>query len=81
MSSSFLASKKLTTALTRTFTYTTLVIGAFFLMIPFVWMVSTSLKEPGDVLKFPPEWIPDPFVWTNFREAVTLPYAPMTSVV
>ncbi|NLT43507.1 MAG: carbohydrate ABC transporter permease [Anaerolineae bacterium] len=77
MSGSLFASKKLTTGLTRTFTYIALVIGAFFLMIPFVWMVSTALKEPGDVLKFPPEWIPDPFVWTNFREAVTLPYAPM----
>ncbi|MGI6208739.1 MAG: carbohydrate ABC transporter permease [Anaerolineae bacterium] len=77
MTGSVFASKRLTTALSRTFTYTTLTIGACFLMIPFVWMVSTALKEPGDVLKFPPQWIPDPFVWGNFREAVTLPYAPM----
>lgn len=77
MTGSIFASKKLTTAITRILTYATLLVGAFFLMIPFVWMVSTSLKEPGDVLKFPPEWIPDPFVWTNFYEAITLPYAPM----
>ena len=77
MTGSIFASRKLGTAVTRILTYSTLVFGAFFLMIPFAWMVSTSLKEPGDVLKFPPEWIPDPFVWTNFYEAVTLPYAPM----
>ncbi len=76
MTGSVFASKKLTTALSRGATYTMLFIGAGFLMIPFVWMISTSLKEPGDVLKFPPEWIPDPFVWRNYIDAVTLEYAP-----
>ncbi|MGQ9555526.1 MAG: carbohydrate ABC transporter permease [Anaerolineae bacterium] len=70
------SSKRLSTAITRTATYLLLSIGAFFLLIPFAWMVSTALKEPGDALKFPPEWIPKPVVWHNFIEAVTLDYAP-----
>ena len=28
------------------------------MLIPFLWMVSTSLKDPGAVFNFPPEWIP-----------------------
>jgi len=73
---SVFSSKRLNTIIARTATYTILAIGAFFLLIPFAWMVSTSLKEPGDVLKFPPQWIPDPFVFRNYVDAVTLDYAP-----
>lgn len=76
MTASVFASKRLRTSFSRAVTYALLLTGACFLMIPFLWMVSTSLKEPGDVLKFPPEWIPDPFVWRNYYDAVTLPYAP-----
>src|SRR5690625_516695 len=42
--------------------------SAFFL-IPFLWMVSTSLKEITQVFTFPPEWIPKPFNWKNYIEA------------
>lgn len=44
-------------------------------MFPFAWMVSTSLKEPGAVFVWPPEWIPDPVRWQNYPEALTaLPF-------
>jgi len=43
--------------------------GAFVLMVPFAWMVSTSLKAPGTVFNWPPEWIPRPVVWSNYPEA------------
>lgn len=42
---------------------------ALLMVIPFVWMLSTSFKEMGQVLIFPPEWIPDPFVWQNYSDA------------
>jgi len=38
-------------------------------LIPFVWTVSTSLKETQDVFKFPPQWIPHPAHWENFPKA------------
>jgi len=41
------------------------------MIIPFLWMVSTSLKEPGSVFVFPPKWIPSPAVWENYRNAWT----------
>src|SRR5437879_6194562 len=41
------------------------------LMIPFFWMVSTALKDEGDVFLQPPKWIPSPVVWDNFHQAMT----------
>ena len=37
------------------------------LLIPFAWLLSTALKsEASDLFVFPPQWIPDPIVWSNF---------------
>jgi ABC-type glycerol-3-phosphate transport system permease component len=40
--------------------------------IPFLWMLSTSLKAPGDVLLQPPKWIPNPIKWENYVTAWTV---------
>jgi ABC-type glycerol-3-phosphate transport system permease component len=52
--------------------YTILLLGAFFILLPLVWMLSTSLKTPANVYKFPPEFIPDPIKFSNFPEALTI---------
>ena len=62
--------------MSQTILYAVMSLGAFLFLIPFVWMVSTALKEAGDVMKFPPEWIPQPVLWGNFKEAFTQDYAP-----
>lgn len=49
-----------------------LILGAVIVMIPLVWMLSTSLKPPDQVNKFPPIWIPKPFVWSNYVHALTI---------
>jgi multiple sugar transport system permease protein len=36
-------------------------------IVPFLWMVSTSLKEPSDLAGM--NWIPQRFAWENFRDA------------
>ena len=46
--------------------------GAFIIMIPLAWMVSTSLKRQGDVYLFPPQWIPLPPQWANYAEVLTV---------
>ncbi len=61
---------------TQTGQYAILALGAFLFLVPFAWMISTALKEAGDVMKFPPEWIPQPVLWGNFVEAFTQDYAP-----
>lgn len=57
-------------------TYAILIAGSGLLLIPLVWMISTALKLPGDVLVFPPVWIPDPVMWSNFPDSMTQSYAP-----
>lgn len=38
--------------------------------IPFLWMLSSSLKTLPDMAQFPPTWIPHPFAWTNYPDAM-----------
>lgn len=47
-----------------------LLVGSFFMLMPFVWMISTSLKDPSEIFTYPPVWIPDRFVWENYLETM-----------
>jgi multiple sugar transport system permease protein len=49
--------------------YLVLVVLSFIFTIPLLWMVTTSLKEQGQVFQVPPVWIPDPWRWDNYPEA------------
>jgi multiple sugar transport system permease protein len=49
-----------------------LISGSLVMLVPFAWMLSTSLKEPGDVFRYPPQWIPEPVRWENYQETVTV---------
>lgn len=72
----FWASRRRAYALKMMFVYLLLLAGGIIVSIPFVWMVSTSLKELGQVFLFPPVWIPNPIVWSNYQEALTaVPFA------
>ena len=46
-----------------------LAIGAILSTIPFLWMVSTSLKNMEEVYRFPPTFIPETVMWRNYIEA------------
>lgn len=50
--------------------YTLLIVGAFFFMIPFAWMLSSSLKELSQIFLYPPKWIPNPIRWDNYAKAL-----------
>ncbi|HLH73716.1 MAG TPA: carbohydrate ABC transporter permease, partial [Chloroflexota bacterium] len=41
-------------------------------LLPLLWMLSTSLTLSGRELSIPPHFIPDPIVWHNYLEAVTV---------
>lgn len=45
-------------------------IGAVITAIPLLWMLSTSLKEDGDVFLLPLQWWPRPILWSNYPEAL-----------
>ena len=39
------------------------------MVLPLVWMVSTSLKPRKDVFAYPPQFIPKTVQWENYRDA------------
>ena len=49
-----------------------LLAGSVVMLVPFAWMLSTSLKESGDIFVYPPQWIPRPVRWQNYVETVTV---------
>lgn len=48
--------------------YALLMAAALVLILPLLWLVSTSLKEAGRELSLPPRFIPRPAVWGNYLE-------------
>jgi ABC-type glycerol-3-phosphate transport system permease component len=55
--------------------YLLLTIGGLVMMVPFAWLVSSSLKSPQDIFVIPPEWIPADPQWSNYKEVMSkLPF-------
>jgi ABC-type glycerol-3-phosphate transport system permease component len=52
----------------RALTYALLVALSCVFIIPFAWAVSASFKKIDGVYMFPPQWIPSPAHWENYRE-------------
>jgi len=50
------------------FTYALLVLVAFALLLPLVWMISASLKGDEEIFAIPPTWIPETLHWQNYAE-------------
>ncbi|MBR1584374.1 MAG: carbohydrate ABC transporter permease [Clostridia bacterium] len=46
--------------------YIVLIALSAFTLIPFVWMISASLKLDREVFTFPMKWIPETFHWENY---------------
>ncbi|MCI3922810.1 carbohydrate ABC transporter permease [Paenibacillus sp. TRM 82003] len=53
----------------RSTAYVLLIVGAFAMILPFFWMVSTSLKPANEVMLMPPKWIPSTLQIGNYAEA------------
>ncbi|MGW2076963.1 carbohydrate ABC transporter permease [Streptomyces sp. NPDC001939] len=56
--------------------YVLLVIVAVTVLLPFIWMLVSSLKDDRDVFTVPIQWIPHEFKWSNFTSIWTrIPFA------
>ncbi|MGG6312864.1 carbohydrate ABC transporter permease [Paenibacillus macerans] len=53
----------------RALIYAVLVLGGLTMILPFYWMITTSLKTPDEVVMLPPQWIPPSWKWGNYRVA------------
>mgnify|MGYP002566062339 FL=1 len=63
--------KKSSAVLRRALLYIVLILIAVIMVVPFLWMLSTSLKTQYDAVKIPPVWIPDPPQWENYVKLFT----------
>lgn len=41
-------------------------------VVPFFWMLSTSMTLTGREMAMPPQWLPNPVVWANYPKALTI---------
>jgi multiple sugar transport system permease protein len=42
------------------------------MLLPFFWLVTSSLKNQTQIFAYPPEWIPNPIRLENYTEALTI---------
>lgn len=52
--------------LLRALLYLILITVGLTMLFPLLWMISTSLKQPGEVFLLPPKWLPIPPQWSNY---------------
>jgi multiple sugar transport system permease protein len=52
----------------RALGYLVLIVSAAGLLLPFFWMVLSSLKHNNEVFTVPITWIPDTVVWQNYAD-------------
>jgi ABC-type glycerol-3-phosphate transport system permease component len=55
----------------RLFLYAVLITGGVAFTLPFLWMISSSLKTQVAVFKFPPLLLPKVIHWENYPDALT----------
>lgn len=56
----------------RLFLYVTGTALAVIFAIPFLWALSTSLKDASSIYIDPPQWIPNPIMFQNYVQAMQL---------
>jgi multiple sugar transport system permease protein len=52
-------------------TLVALLVFAFIMFVPFLWLATSSLKNQTQIFQYPPQWIPDPFQPENYSRALT----------
>jgi len=52
--------------------YVTLTALGLLFSLPFLWMISSSLKIEARIWIYPPQWIPNPILWENYPKALEL---------
>lgn len=57
--------------LSNVITHAVLVLLGIVFLLPFLWMLSTSLKPADAIFELPPRWIPETIMWENYAKALT----------
>lgn len=60
--------RKVNNNLKNIFVFALLIAFALFFVIPFLWILSTSLKGDEQIFTIPPQWIPETLHWDNYAK-------------
>lgn len=63
-------SRQVKSILTNILLYSVLIIISLFMILPFIWMLSTSFKLAADIFGYPPKIIPDNPVLDNYTYVI-----------
>ncbi|MCZ8514247.1 carbohydrate ABC transporter permease [Paenibacillus filicis] len=62
-------------SLRKALLYVLIIFVSLSMVVPFIWMISASLKSEAEVFGFPIRWIPSTFYWSNYVKVwVKLPF-------
>lgn len=59
-------SDKTKNKITKIISHAVLLAGSFLMLVPFLWMLSSSFKDLGEVFVFPPKLLGKRLVWQNY---------------
>ena len=54
--------------ITKIIAHTVLILGSIVMLVPFLWMLSSSFKSLGEVFVFPPTLFGERLVWENYTQ-------------
>lgn len=70
-----MASRRTSKIFLYTLAYTILIIFAFIMLMPFVWMLLSTFKDQRELFEFPPKFLPKKFTVINYIEVFkTVPF-------
>jgi len=55
----------------RVFSFGLLILITFLMVLPLVFMITTSLKSSPELLRFPPTLLPETYAWSNYQKIFT----------
>lgn len=61
--------KKIKNSLGTILKYAILIAGALFTLLPFIWMISSSLKSSSEIVRIPPSLFPEEIQFVNYAKA------------
>jgi multiple sugar transport system permease protein len=53
----------------RALVWLALLVGTLLMLLPFLWLITSSLKTELAIFRYPPQWIPDPMRFDNYTQA------------
>lgn len=63
--------------LTRILTYVILLLGLAVTLVPFIWILMTSLKPASEIVRIPPTFFPERWTLDSYRTIFTDPKVPL----